>query len=398
MADNNYDIFISYRRDGGADFARHMQLKLQNYNYKVFLDYDELKDGKFDERIMRAIESAPVFMIILSEHSLDKCCNDGDWVRREIEYAIKCNKHIIPINPDRQFSAFPDNCPEIVRSGVGQHQFTEIFTGQQFNTTVDNLIQIRIEPIVTPGNAMNAVGAEIHLEVDLDCQVFDFSKMICTARVDKDNEIRLRKGKHKLKFVSIENEEDQYSTLFEVEDNDMVDILTVELQPVREKRIEEEAEKECNRKLNIPDDDIESFESDGKHGSKVISTNEILVQPNYDYAGFFHEGLACVKLNGMHGYIDKIGEEVIPLKYDAAWYFREGLAKVKLNGEWGYIDKTGGDVIPLKYDYADDLSEGREELIGDIVALLQSPAKNIISALQVNAGQKIAGIVKALKR
>ena len=41
--------------------------------------------------------------------------------------------------------------------------------------------------------------------------------------------------------------------------------------------------------------------------------------------------------------------------------------------------------------------KSREELIGDIVALLQSPAKNVISALQGNAGQKIAGIVKALE-
>ena len=41
--------------------------------------------------------------------------------------------------------------------------------------------------------------------------------------------------------------------------------------------------------------------------------------------------------------------------------------------------------------------KSREELIGDIVALLQSPAKNVISALQANAGQKIAGIVKALE-
>ncbi len=41
--------------------------------------------------------------------------------------------------------------------------------------------------------------------------------------------------------------------------------------------------------------------------------------------------------------------------------------------------------------------KSREELIGDIVALLQSPAKNVISALQANAGQKIAGIVKTLE-
>ena len=41
--------------------------------------------------------------------------------------------------------------------------------------------------------------------------------------------------------------------------------------------------------------------------------------------------------------------------------------------------------------------KSREELIGDIVGLLQSPAKNVISALQGNAGQKIAGLVKALE-
>ena len=35
--------------------------------------------------------------------------------------------------------------------------------------------------------------------------------------------------------------------------------------------------------------------------------------------------------------------------------------------------------------------------IADIVALLQSPAKNVISALQANAGQKIAGLVKTLE-
>jgi len=40
--------------------------------------------------------------------------------------------------------------------------------------------------------------------------------------------------------------------------------------------------------------------------------------------------------------------------------------------------------------------KSREELIGDIIGLLQSPAKNLISALQASAGGKIAGIVKTL--
>ena len=39
--------------------------------------------------------------------------------------------------------------------------------------------------------------------------------------------------------------------------------------------------------------------------------------------------------------------------------------------------------------------KSREELIADVVALLQSPAKNVISALQ-SGGHKLSGIVKTL--
>lgn len=48
-------------------------------------------------------------------------------------------------------------------------------------------------------------------------------------------------------------------------------------------------------------------------------------------------------------------------------------------------------------DYLDTLVniKSREELIGDIVGLLQSPAKNVVSALK-SGGGKLAGILKTL--
>ncbi|SDS20142.1 LSU ribosomal protein L10P [Polaribacter sp. KT25b] len=39
--------------------------------------------------------------------------------------------------------------------------------------------------------------------------------------------------------------------------------------------------------------------------------------------------------------------------------------------------------------------KSREELIGEIIGLLQSPAKNVVSALQ-SGGQKLSGIIKTL--
>jgi hypothetical protein len=54
MAEKKYDIFISYRRDDGGQYARILQLELEKYNYKVFLDYEELTDGVFGSLLLQA--------------------------------------------------------------------------------------------------------------------------------------------------------------------------------------------------------------------------------------------------------------------------------------------------------------------------------------------------------
>jgi len=40
--------------------------------------------------------------------------------------------------------------------------------------------------------------------------------------------------------------------------------------------------------------------------------------------------------------------------------------------------------------------KSKEELIADVIALLQSPIKNVISGLKASSGEKIAGLVKTL--
>jgi len=40
--------------------------------------------------------------------------------------------------------------------------------------------------------------------------------------------------------------------------------------------------------------------------------------------------------------------------------------------------------------------KSKNELVADIIALLQSPAKNVISGLQ-SGGQKLSGILKTLE-
>jgi hypothetical protein len=143
---NKYDIFISYRRDGGAQYARILQLMLIQRGYKVFLDYDELTDGVFSDKIVAAIKEAPVFMLVLSKGSMTRCANDGDWVRKEIMLAVEQGKHIVPVNPDNGFDGFPEGMPEELKDFIGSHQHSEISFGQALGATIDLMIKNRLVP------------------------------------------------------------------------------------------------------------------------------------------------------------------------------------------------------------------------------------------------------------
>lgn len=139
-----YDIFISYRRDGGAQYARILQLMLSQRGYKVFLDYDELRDGTFSDRIIEAIKSAPVFMPVLSAGSMKRCVHEGDWVRKEILLAAQEGKHFVPIDPDRTFDGVPEDVPSIIKNAIEGNQHSEVSFGQLLGASVEQMIADRL--------------------------------------------------------------------------------------------------------------------------------------------------------------------------------------------------------------------------------------------------------------
>lgn len=144
----SYDIFISYRRDGGAPYARILQLMLAQRGYEVFLDYDELTDGVFGEHIKTAIKNSSVFILVLSAHSMDRCVNEDDWVRQEIRLALDEGKQIIPVDPDNSFDGIPENSPDFINTVANSYSRSEIHFGQTLGVTVDFMIENRIVPIV----------------------------------------------------------------------------------------------------------------------------------------------------------------------------------------------------------------------------------------------------------
>lgn len=107
-----YDVFISYRRDGGEYTARILRDKLTEQGYSVFFDVESLRSGDFNAELYNVIENCSDFVLILSPNALDRCANDGDWVKNEIEHAINTNRNIVPVLL-RGFE-FPDNLPDSI--------------------------------------------------------------------------------------------------------------------------------------------------------------------------------------------------------------------------------------------------------------------------------------------
>ena len=120
------DIFISYRREGGEHLALLVYHQLRYDGFSVFLDVESLRKGKFDEALFERIREATDFVLILPPKALDRCTNPEDWVRQEIEFAIKEKKNIIPIMMEG-FDSWPENLPETMESvskfnGLKNHQ------------------------------------------------------------------------------------------------------------------------------------------------------------------------------------------------------------------------------------------------------------------------------------
>ncbi|MBR3235087.1 MAG: toll/interleukin-1 receptor domain-containing protein [Atopobiaceae bacterium] len=104
-----YDIFISYRRAGGAETAKHLRDVLTERGYRVFFDTDSLQSGNFNKKLFDVIDSCKDMIIILSPGSLDRCVNEGDWVRMELAYGLEHGKNIVPVMSNG--FEFPESLP-----------------------------------------------------------------------------------------------------------------------------------------------------------------------------------------------------------------------------------------------------------------------------------------------
>jgi TIR domain len=104
-----YDVFISYRRVGGADFAHLLKLCLTAMGLHVFLDVENLGQGKFDDKLIRSLQCSNNVLLVWTKGCMDRFLDGedsqgADFVRMEYALSLKHRKNIVPVyKEDFQF-------------------------------------------------------------------------------------------------------------------------------------------------------------------------------------------------------------------------------------------------------------------------------------------------------
>ena len=199
-----------------------------------------------------------------------------------------------------------------------------------------------------------------HIDTDIECTVLHYGKEICIAKTGEDTSITLRKGKHKLSFVSVENSSDQYTTMFVVPENDIEDCIEVVLAPYRDERIAKEeeerrlAQEQARNKLYKQLGPIfrEAQAFDDSNWRRYISRDSSLFPARIE--GYAHKH-----------YADLNGSIAISTDYYIRFLFNEGVACVGTISYYhmayesklvaikkfpvynvGFIDQSGNQIIP----------------------------------------------------
>ena len=106
----NYDVFISYRREGGDQAAKAIHDNLRERGYRVFLDVEALRSGAFNTKLYSVLDACRDVVVVLAPGSLERCWHEDDWLRLEVTHALRAGKNVIPVML-RGF-VFPEQLPE----------------------------------------------------------------------------------------------------------------------------------------------------------------------------------------------------------------------------------------------------------------------------------------------
>ena len=265
-----YDIFLSYRRkdaEGHSNvaLARTFKLEFERRKYKVFFDYSECTDNRFSDIILPAIRTCSYFVLLLTKDALERCKNEGDWVRREIEEALKYNRKIIPITSDEDLCDYlPQGLPQSLTSLYGE-QITTIHMDRVFEANIELLIQDRGMAPLTKGidNGGSLGLPNLKVKCNLDSELYIDGEQVESLVANQLKKVPLAEGEYLLRVESVEDELDYVEEEFEMPNMDK--LYSVDLLVIKDKRLERERieEKEWQERVRREKEANGEFEVNG---------------------------------------------------------------------------------------------------------------------------------------
>ena len=116
-------------------------------------------------------------------------------------------------------------------------------------------------------------------------------------------------------------------------------------------------ERAVDEEIEVSWETLSSFPIGDKMGY-VDPAGNVIIEPIFDIAGPFTEGLGLVQIDGKWGYIDPNGDFVIEPRFDRADYFYEGMAEIQVGELRGFINSTGDLVVEPQYPVVGRFSQG----------------------------------------
>jgi hypothetical protein len=124
-------VFISYRRDDAAGYARALydELVRRFSDERVFMDVDDITPGQpFDEVIRSAVGESQVLLVLIGRRwageaasGASRLHDPGDLVRAEIEAGLSRGLRIIPVLLDGASMPRENELPDSLRPLAGRH-------------------------------------------------------------------------------------------------------------------------------------------------------------------------------------------------------------------------------------------------------------------------------------
>ncbi len=160
-------IFISYRRDDSRHAAGRLVDRL-NQTYRrdqIFMDVDSISVGlDFVQVLGEKVSACEAMLVVIGPGWINASDNEGrrrlddshDFVRNEVEQALKRNVRVIPVLVDGAQMPTPQQLPPSMQA-LARRQATRL-SHERFGVDADGLVAT-MQGIVTPDASLN-VGVD----------------------------------------------------------------------------------------------------------------------------------------------------------------------------------------------------------------------------------------------